>query len=110
VRGPDPSAWSDCFDVDAFLASSGTAVRFEPGETKSVTLVAIGGKNIVYGGSSLSTGPLDLSKWDEILHRITAQGFAHVEEPSAKVISEDNIIPRETCQSRAFVPPHAAGC
>ena len=28
---------------------AGTAVRFEPGQTRTVTLVALGGKRIVYG-------------------------------------------------------------
>src|SRR5438552_1146801 len=38
---------------------AGTAVRFEPGEIKSVRLVALGGLRQVYGGSALVMGPLD---------------------------------------------------
>lgn len=38
---------------------AGTAVRFEPGETKEVTLVKIGGTREVYGFSGLVNGPLD---------------------------------------------------
>lgn len=38
---------------------SGTAVRFEPGETKTVDLVAIGGNRAVYGIQGLVNGPLD---------------------------------------------------
>lgn len=37
----------------------GTGVRFEPGEIKTVQLVAVGGKRTVYGGSGLVNGPLD---------------------------------------------------
>lgn len=37
---------------------AGTAVRFEPGEEKPVTLVAIGGRQEVYGHNSLVAGPL----------------------------------------------------
>ncbi len=38
---------------------SGTAVRFEPGETKTVELVAIGGDRIGYGLNGLVCGALD---------------------------------------------------
>ena len=38
---------------------SGTAVRFEPGERKSVHLVKIGGKRIGYGLNSLVNGSMD---------------------------------------------------
>jgi len=38
---------------------AGTAVRFEPGEEKSVTLVAFGGNRIVYGINGLTGGKLD---------------------------------------------------
>ncbi len=36
---------------------AGTAVRFEPGETKTVVLVEIAGEKIVRGGNSLVDGP-----------------------------------------------------
>ena len=38
---------------------AGTAVRFEPGEVKTVHLVALGGLRQVYGGSGLVHGALD---------------------------------------------------
>lgn len=38
---------------------AGTAVRIEPGEIKTVQLVALGGKREVYGGSGLVDGSLD---------------------------------------------------
>jgi urease subunit gamma/beta len=37
---------------------AGTAVRFEPGETKTVTLVDIAGNRIIHGGNNLATGPV----------------------------------------------------
>ncbi|TGE22115.1 urease subunit beta [Hymenobacter aquaticus] len=37
---------------------AGTAVRFEPGERKRVTLVALGGERIVYGGNGWIDGRL----------------------------------------------------
>ena len=39
--------------------AAGTAVRFEPGESKEVLLVAFGGARIVYGHNGLVNGPLD---------------------------------------------------
>src|SRR5438445_4043706 len=38
---------------------AGTAVRFEPGEIKTVRLVALGGLRQMYGGSGLVMGALD---------------------------------------------------
>jgi urease beta subunit len=38
---------------------AGTAVRFEPGEVKSVRLVALAGSRQVWGGSGLVNGALD---------------------------------------------------
>jgi len=38
---------------------AGTAVRFEPGEIKTVRLVALVGRREVYGGSGLVMGELD---------------------------------------------------
>jgi urease subunit gamma/beta len=35
---------------------AGTAVRFEPGETKTVTLVAIGGNRVIRGGNAWTSG------------------------------------------------------
>lgn len=39
--------------------ASGTAVRFEPGQTREVELVAYGGKRTVYGFRGSVMGPLD---------------------------------------------------
>jgi urease beta subunit len=38
---------------------AGTAIRFEPGDVKTVQLVALSGLRQVYGGSGLVMGPLD---------------------------------------------------
>jgi len=41
---------------------AGTAVRFEPGETKTVHLVAIAGARIIRGGNAWASGPVSASK------------------------------------------------
>ncbi len=38
---------------------AGTAVRFEPGESRNVELVPFGGRRVVTGGHGLVDGPLD---------------------------------------------------
>ena len=38
--------------------AAGTAVRFEPGQVRTVTLVALGGDRIVFGFNGLVNGPL----------------------------------------------------
>jgi urease subunit gamma/beta len=37
---------------------AGTAVRFEPGETKAVQLVPIAGRRVVHGGNAWASGPV----------------------------------------------------
>jgi urease beta subunit len=39
--------------------AAGTAVRFEPGEEKEITLVEFGGSKIIYGHNGLVNGALD---------------------------------------------------
>ncbi|MEH7493954.1 urease subunit beta [Neobacillus niacini] len=43
---------------------AGTAVRFEPGDTKEVELVPFAGKREVYGLNNKTDGPLDQRKGD----------------------------------------------
>lgn len=38
---------------------AGTAVRFEPGQTRAVTLVPYAGDRVVFGFNALVQGPLD---------------------------------------------------
>lgn len=55
---------------------SGTAVRFEPGEEKRVSLVAFGGNRIAYGINGLTNGSLDDDTVKaQALTRATEQGF-----------------------------------
>ena len=59
---------------------AGTAVRFEPGEIKTVQLVAIAGKKIIRGGNNLADGPVHGDNLDAVMARVKAAGFAHQEE------------------------------
>jgi urease beta subunit len=48
-----PAAYGMRLDIPA-----GTAVRFEPGETKTVTLVPIAGARVIRGGNAWASGPV----------------------------------------------------
>lgn len=55
---------------------AGTAVRFEPGDTKSITLVALGGTRQVRGLNSLVDGALDDDVCKQTaLDRLRTAGF-----------------------------------
>jgi urease subunit gamma/beta len=54
---------------------AGTAVRFEPGETKTVRLVEIAGNRVVRGGNALVDGPVTDSA--AALERVKRLGFGH---------------------------------
>ncbi len=54
--------------------AAGTAVRFEPGESKPIQLISIGGNRIVRGLNGLTDGPLDSSR-DAAVARLADRGF-----------------------------------
>ncbi len=56
---------------------AGTAVRFEPGETKTVTLVAIAGDQNIRGGNNLADGPVSDANQAAAMQRVVDQGFGH---------------------------------
>jgi len=63
---------------------SGASVRFEPGETKTVTLVDIGGSKIVVSGNRLHEGG---TNEEAIMARVEEQQFGHataMEIPAGK--------------------------
>lgn len=57
---------------------AGTSVRFEPGDTKTVRLVAIGGRRIIRGGNNVASGPVDMGLIKEIVSKMQAKGYAHM--------------------------------
>ncbi|KAI1797294.1 urease [Ganoderma leucocontextum] len=75
--------------------AAGTAVRFEPGDTKTVTLCAIAGAKIITGGNRLATGVVNWSRTDEIVQILVQKGFGHLPEPGALEVSEDTDIGRD---------------
>jgi urease beta subunit len=56
---------------------AGTAVRFEPGDTKTVHLVEIAGARVIRGGNNLADGPVSDTGKKTALQRVARQGFSH---------------------------------
>lgn len=57
---------------------AGTAIRFEPGDCKPITLVAFAGSQEVYGLNGLSQGPVTDATREAACHRARAQGFDQI--------------------------------
>jgi urease beta subunit len=57
---------------------SSTAIRFEPGDLKTVTLVPLSGQRRAYGASGLVMGPLDdPAVKQQSIERMKQAGFGH---------------------------------
>ncbi|KAF7311455.1 Urease [Mycena kentingensis (nom. inval.)] len=74
---------------------AGTAVRFEPGDVKTVTLCSIAGAKIISGGNRLATGVCDQARTDQIVSELVQKGFGHAPEPGALEVSVDATITRD---------------
>jgi urease subunit gamma/beta len=62
--------------------TAGSAVRFEPGATRRVALVPIGGRRVVIGFAGLVDGPLDApGARARALERARACGYADTGSP-----------------------------
>ena len=71
LRFDRAAAYGKRLDIPA-----GTAVRFEPGETKTVKLVEIAGKKVIRGGNNLADGKVSADGKKAALKRVKAKGFA----------------------------------
>ena len=60
---------------------SGTALRFEPGDTREVTLVPLGGTRRSVGFNGLTDGSV-MGSSDQAVARARARGFLAPEEPA----------------------------
>jgi urease subunit gamma/beta len=55
---------------------AGTAVRFEPGETRTVNLVEIAGNKVIRGGNNLGDGAVSDANRAAAMQRVKTAGFA----------------------------------
>ena len=58
---------------------AGTAVRFEPGETKTVKLVELAGNKVIRGGNNLASGAVSETGKTAALDRVKQNKVAHEE-------------------------------
>src|SRR3989442_8986906 len=56
---------------------AGTAVRFEPGESRTVQLAPLAGAPVVRGGNALSEGEVSAAGRQRLLAAVAARRFAH---------------------------------
>jgi len=69
-----------CVCLESLLFFSLLAVRFEPGDIKTVGLVSIGGGKIVLGGNNLCDGPINPANLPAVMAKVVAEGFGHAPE------------------------------
>lgn len=69
--------------------AAGTSIRFEPGDSKIVTCVEIGGTRTISGGNWIAPGPVSLSQVEGIKNRLKNGGFANTVE----TLEDKNIEP-----------------
>ncbi len=60
---------------------AGAAVRFEPGEEKTVRLVPFAGERVVHGGNALASGPVDDAGRERLVDAVKREGFGHEGAP-----------------------------
>lgn len=59
--------------------AAGTAIRFEPGETKQVRLVDIAGNRVIRGGNRLASGPVSEQGKQSALEKVKAGNYLNAE-------------------------------
>jgi urease subunit gamma/beta len=72
LRFDRAAAYGKRLDIPA-----GAAVRFEPGDTKTVRLVDIAGNKVIRGGNNLADGAVSESNRHVAVSRAIQQGFGH---------------------------------
>jgi urease len=78
--------------------AAGTALRFEPGDSKTVTLVEISGDRVIQGGNGLASGHVDASKLPKILDEIKEREFCH----TASIIPQSEGTPPYKMDKKAY--------
>ena len=77
--------------------AAGTSIRFEPGDSKTVTLVEIAGEQTIRGGNALASGKIhDGDATKAILQKLQDGGFLHVEQPTSDQALDPYTMDRES--------------
>lgn len=83
---------------------AGEFLCFEPGETKTVTLVQIGGSKTIQGGSGFAKGPVNPHRSAQILQDLQQAGYRHVPEETSGVQSIQPCSIDRTTYASAYGP------
>jgi urease subunit gamma/beta len=59
---------------------AGAAVRFEPGDTRTIGLVAIAGAQVIHGGNALADGPVSDEGRERLHAAVREHAFGHTED------------------------------
>lgn len=65
--------------------AAGTATRFEPGESKIVKLISIGGRKVIRGGNRIVDGPTDDAGCSAAMEAVKLRQFGNQEEANTSV-------------------------
>lgn len=68
---------------------AGTATRFEPGDTKTVTLVHIDGNQVIRGGNGIADGHVHDANIKAVMEAVLSRGFGHLEETNTSFTKLD---------------------
>ncbi|KAI9125510.1 hypothetical protein K1719_002928 [Acacia pycnantha] len=63
--------------------AAGTAIRFEPGESTYVSLVSIGGEQVIRGGNSIADGQVNDFNLENAMEAVREREFGHAEDDNA---------------------------
>ncbi|KAE8711689.1 Urease [Hibiscus syriacus] len=61
----------------------GTATRFEPGDSKTVVPVSIGGNRVIRGGNGIVDGPVDIANIETVVEITRSEGYENMEDTNA---------------------------
>ena len=73
---------------------AGSSVRFEPGDSKTITLVEIAGNKVSVSGNKLVNGPCTPARLPEVMERVKAGGFGDAPAASAPPAGSPFMMPR----------------
>lgn len=62
--------------------------NIQPGDSKVVNLVGIGGKKVIRGGNAIADGHIGIVQLDMVMEDVEARGFGNIDQPDARFISK----------------------
>jgi len=73
---------------------AGSSIRFEPGDSKTITLVEIGGAKRVVSGNGLTNGVASPERLAEVMERVEKKGFSNFPNPTTPAKGDPYVMGR----------------